>query len=131
MGGLAEAEVGDAIRSIAARDVSLASSVIVRDAKLDGLEMDIERKAVKLIALRQPVADESPANGGGHEDQQQPRALRNLAKNIAKRAIVIAESEPGHAAHEFDRGMGELVNGAAKIVLEGPDIREVEPAITV
>ena len=43
MGGLAEAEVADAIRAIARRDVALAQAVIGRDARLDEIEADIER----------------------------------------------------------------------------------------
>ena len=58
MGGLAEAEVADAIRAIAKSDVPLAISVISRDAKLDVLDREIERRAIRLIALRQPVADD-------------------------------------------------------------------------
>ena len=39
MGGLAEVEVGDAIRAIARRDVALAQAVIDRDARLDEIEI--------------------------------------------------------------------------------------------
>ncbi|HEY1427386.1 MAG TPA: PhoU domain-containing protein, partial [Caulobacteraceae bacterium] len=58
MGGLAEVEVAEAVRAIARRDVSLAQAVITRDARLDEIEADIERRAIRLIALRQPVADD-------------------------------------------------------------------------
>ena len=32
--------------------------MIGRDARLDEIEADIERRAIRLIALRQPVADD-------------------------------------------------------------------------
>ena len=48
MGGLAEVEVGDADpRAIARRDVAIAPAVINRDARLDEIEADIERRAIR------------------------------------------------------------------------------------
>ena len=58
MGGLAEAQVADSIDSVARRDVGLARAVIERDGKLDQLHRDIEKKAIRMIALRQPVASD-------------------------------------------------------------------------
>ena len=58
MGGLAEAQVADAIDSVARRDIALARAVVERDLKLDALHRDIEKKAIRLIALRQPVASD-------------------------------------------------------------------------
>jgi phosphate transport system protein len=52
MGGLAEAQVADAVDSIARRDVALAHAVIGRDERLDQLQRDIERKSIRMIALR-------------------------------------------------------------------------------
>src|SRR5438874_6092738 len=85
MGGLAESEVADSIRAIATRDVALASSVIGRDSKLDGLEMEIERKAVRLIALRQPVADDLRRTVAAMRISSNLERCGDLAKNIAKR----------------------------------------------
>src|SRR5437879_11892688 len=57
-GGLAEVQVSDSGVAFARRDQSLAQAVIERDEKLDSLEADVERKAIRLIALRQPVAQD-------------------------------------------------------------------------
>jgi len=131
MGGLAEAEVADAIRSISTRDMALASSVIARDAKLDGLEMDIERKAVRLIALRQPVADDLRRVVAAMKISMNLERCGDLAKNIAKRALVIAESEPVTPLTSSIERMGELVTARLKDVLDALTSREVEQAITV
>ena len=58
MGGLTEAQVGDALDAVVKRDQALAESVVGRDERLDVLEADIERKAIRLIALRQPMAND-------------------------------------------------------------------------
>ena len=44
MGGLAEAQVADAVECITRRDVTMAQSIIGRDTKLDILQAEIERK---------------------------------------------------------------------------------------
>ncbi len=131
MGGLAEAEVADSIRAIANRDVALASSVIVRDARLDGLEMDIERKAVRLIALRQPVADDLRRAVSAMKISSNLERIGDLAKNISKRALVIAESDPVTPLTSSIERMGELVATRLKDVLDALTSREVEQAITV
>jgi phosphate transport system protein len=131
MGGLAEAEVADSIRAIATRDVALASSVIARDARLDGLEMDIERKAVRLIALRQPVADDLRRTVAAMKISMNLERCGDLAKNIAKRAVVIAESEPVTPLTSSIERMGELVATRLKDVLDALASREVDRAIAV
>src|SRR5438105_334051 len=131
MGGLAESEVADAVHAIGTRDVALASSVIARDSKLDGLEMEIERKAVRLIALRQPVADDLRRTVAAMKISTNLERCGDLAKNIAKRAIVIAESEPVTPLTSSIERMGELVSARLKIVLDALTSREVEPAVSV
>ena len=44
MGGLAEAEVADALDTVAHRDLTLVQTVIERDLKLDALDSEIERR---------------------------------------------------------------------------------------
>ena len=58
MGGLAEAEVSDALDTVTHRDLTLVQTVIERDLKLDALDSEIERRTIRLIALRQPVAQD-------------------------------------------------------------------------
>ncbi len=56
MGGLAEAQLADAIEAIARRDSALAESVIAGDPRVDQLQQQVEDQALKLLALRQPMA---------------------------------------------------------------------------
>ena len=98
MGGLAEAEVVDAVRAIARSDVALAEAVIARDERLDELEADIERKVIRLIALRQPVADDLRRAVAAMKISMNLERCGDLAKNIAKRCLAIIESEPLDAA---------------------------------
>jgi phosphate transport system protein len=131
MGGLAEAEVADAIRAIARRDLALAKTVIGRDARLDALEADIEQKAIRLIALRQPVADDLRRTVAAIKISSNLERCGDLAKNIAKRTLVIAESEPVAPLTSSIERMGELVSMRLKEVLDALASREVDRAIAV
>jgi phosphate transport system protein len=131
MGGLAEAEVADAIRSIADRELSLAEAVIERDSRLDAMEADIQQKAIRLIALRQPVADDLRRTVAAIKISGDLERCGDLAKNIAKRSLVIAESEPLTPVTSSIERMGELVSLRLKEVLDALATREVERAVSV
>ncbi len=131
MGGLAEAEVADSIGAIAKRDIALGEAVIRRDARLDGLERDIEQRAIRLIALRQPVADDLRRIVAAMKISSNLERCGDLAKNIAKRALVIAESEPLSPVTSSIERMGELVTTRLKEVLDALTSREIEQAVSV
>ena len=131
MGGQAEVEVVDSIRAIARRDVQLAQSVITRDARLDEIEVDIERRAIRLIALRQHVADDLRRTVAALKISTNLERCGDLAKNIAKRALVIAESDPVTPLTRSIERMGELVAGRLKDVLDAFAARDVDRAKAV
>ncbi|HVN01743.1 MAG TPA: phosphate signaling complex protein PhoU [Caulobacteraceae bacterium] len=131
MGGLAEVEVNDAIRAIARRDVAIAQGVIGRDARLDEIEADIERRAIRLIALRQPVADDLRRTVAALKISMNLERCGDLAKNIAKRALVIAESDPLTPLTRSIERMGELVAARLKDVLDAFAARDLDRAKAV
>jgi phosphate transport system protein len=131
MGGLAEAEVADAIETVTRRDLSLAQSVIERDLKLDALNLEIERKAIRMIALRQPVAQDLRRTVGAMKIASNLERCGDLAKNIAKRGVVLAESEPITPLTRSIERMGRLVAGRLREVLDAYTGGELERAISV
>ena len=58
MGGLAEAAVQNAMDALIRGDDALAEQVIAGDKKIDALESEVDRLAVRIIALRAPMADD-------------------------------------------------------------------------
>src|SRR6195952_4140550 len=58
MGGLTEAQVSAAVEAVARRDVAMAEAVVARDERIDALEVEIENRCIRLVALRQPLADD-------------------------------------------------------------------------
>ena len=55
MGGLAEHAIDEAMRCLIQRDLEGAAQIVQDDKKLDTLEIETERRAVQLIALRAPL----------------------------------------------------------------------------
>lgn len=56
MGGLAEERLRLAVRGLVERDHRALADVIAGDSRIDGLQMEIDDRCFKLIALYQPVA---------------------------------------------------------------------------
>jgi phosphate transport system protein len=58
MGGRAEAIVHKAIDALKTRDSTLAEEVFADDKAIDQLEIEIDERAIRLLALRQPVGSD-------------------------------------------------------------------------
>lgn len=131
MGGLAEAQVADAVDSVARRDIALARAVVDRDARLDAMHRDIERKAIRLIALRQPVASDLRRTLAAMKLAVDLERTGDLAKNIAKRGLILAEGEPMQPLTRSIERMGKLVSMRLRDVLDAYAAAEIDRAIAV
>jgi phosphate transport system protein len=115
MGGLAEAAIAEAMRALVARDREAARLVIERDKRLDALELEVERLAVQIIALRAPMADDLREVVAALKIAGVVERIGDYAKNIAKRVSGIEESpdlKPLSLLPEMARIVGEMVNSA-------------------
>ena len=131
LGGLAEAQLSDAVDAVARRDLPIAHQVIDRDDKLDLLQADIERKAIRLIALRQPVAQDLRHTVAAMKISMQLERCGDLAKNIAKRCLVLAGAEPLPPLTRSIERMGLLVTSRLKEVLDAYSAGDIERAAAV
>lgn len=132
MGGLAEAQVTAAIDSVARRDVALAQSVMEKDARLDAMQHDIERKAIRLIALRQPMASDLRKALAAMKIAVDLERTGDLAKNIAKRGLALIDGgEPMLPLTRSIERMGRLVSSRLKDVLDAYTASEIAGAVAV
>lgn len=131
MGGLTEAQVGDALEAVVKRDRALAEIIIGRDARLDVLQADIERKSIRLIALRQPMANDLRKTVAAMKIATNLERVGDLAKNIAKRTVILTEAEPMTPLTRSIERMGRLVQGRLTSVLDAYTSSDVERAIGV
>jgi phosphate transport system protein len=131
MGGLVEAQISDALETVVRRELGLADQVIERDRKLDNMDAEIERRAIRLIALRQPMAQDLRQTVAAMKIASNLERCGDLAKNIAKRSLVLAETEPMTPLARSIERMGKLVVSRLKDVLDAYASREVERAVGV
>ncbi len=94
MGGLAEKAVGDAISALARRDMDLARQVVSADQRIDALQREIEDAAILVIAKRQPVAVDLRQVVGALRVANDLERIGDMAKNVAKRVLVINGAVP-------------------------------------
>jgi phosphate transport system protein len=130
MGGLAEAQLAAAIEAIARRDTARAEAAVGGDKRIDELQADIENRALKLLALRQPMAVDLRETLGAIKIASELERIGDLAKNIAKRAIVLNREPPIRLTQSLAR-MGRQALSQLKLVLDAYSDRDAGGAETV
>jgi phosphate transport system protein len=127
MGGLAEAQLADAIDAMLKRDVEKAELVIEHDARIDVLETEVDASATALLALRQPVAEDLRIVICALKTAAILERIGDYAKNIAKRTIAMSQSTPIGPSHTVAR-MGTMVQSMIKNVLDAYAERDADKA---
>ncbi|MBN9532351.1 MAG: phosphate signaling complex protein PhoU [Alphaproteobacteria bacterium] len=130
MGGMAEAQMAEAIEAITKRDTARAEAAIASDKTIDQIQHTIENQALKLLALRQPMAVDLRETLAAIKLAGELERIGDLAKNIAKRAIILNREPPIRLTQSLGR-MGRLVLNQLKLVLDAYSRRDVQGAETV
>lgn len=91
MGGIAEVALTEGIEALIKGSQELAGQVIARDKRLDALEAEVDRLAVRIIALRAPMADDLREVIAALKIAGVVERIGDYAKNIAKRANRIED----------------------------------------
>ncbi|MEO0607314.1 MAG: phosphate signaling complex protein PhoU [Pseudomonadota bacterium] len=130
MGGFAEAMIRDACRAVVSRDAELARNVIERDQEMDRLEREAERKAVRMLALRQPMASDLRNVIGAIKLAGGIERIGDLAKNIARRSLAVMDEDNRSALRGIER-MGQAVSNNLQLALDAYARRDAATAIRV
>lgn len=85
MGGLAEVSISEAMDALVNGNQELAQAVIQRDKRIDALEGEVDRLAVRVLALRAPMADDLREVIAALKIAGVIERIGDYAKNIAKR----------------------------------------------
>jgi len=130
MGGLTEAQFASAIEAISRRDSAAAERAVGGDARIDEMQIEIEERALKLLALRQPMAVDLRETLAAIKTAAELERIGDLAKNIAKRALVLNREPPIRLTQSLAR-MGKAAQNQLKQVLDAFSNRNAEEAETV
>lgn len=130
MGGLAETAVNDSVAAVVRRDTDLAQSVMERDARIDAAQREVEKKAIRLFALRHPLAGDLRVVLTAWRIASELERVGDLAKNIAKRALILNQAEPVTLTRSVER-MGKIAAAHLKQVLDAYANKDVDAAVGV
>ena len=131
MGGLAERQITDAVAALIKRDTAQAERVMAIDTNIDALQREIEEKSILIIARRQPMAVDLREVVGALRVSNDLERIGDLAKNIAKRVVVLdGEFRPNKVFRGVEH-MTDLVLTQLKQVLDSYVRRDVAMAIEV
>jgi phosphate transport system protein len=131
MGGLAEQQISDAIDALDRRDSTLAQRAITNDLQIDALQRAVEEKVILTIARRQPMAVDLREIVGALRISNDLERIGDLAKNIAKRVLVLDSEFRSQKVMRGVEHMAELVLAQIKDVLDAYAKRDTEKAIMV
>lgn len=131
MGGLTEKQIVDASDSLVKRDVALAKQVRMRDSAIDALQREIEEQAILTIARRQPMAVDLREIVGAMRTASDLERIADMAKNVAKRVVVIDGAMPATRMMSGFDAMCRLALARLKMVLDALAQRDVELAMEV
>ncbi|MFZ5743713.1 MAG: phosphate signaling complex protein PhoU [Pseudomonadota bacterium] len=84
MGGLAEVSLAEAMEALVKGNSELAKGVVARDKRIDALEAEVDRLAIRVIALRAPMADDLREVIAALKIAGVVERIGDYAKNIAK-----------------------------------------------
>lgn len=130
MGGMAEAQLADAIRSLKERDTDLAQEVIFKDDEIDRLEEDINEMCIRVLALRQPMALDLREIVAALKISSDVERIADYATNVAKRSIVLSRTPPVKPLKTIPR-MAKITQEMIKNVLDAFLERDSDKAIEV
>lgn len=130
MGGLAESQLGAAIEAVAMRDAELAGQVVQTDPKVDQLERDVDNLAIRLLALRQPVARDLREIFAALKIASDLERIADYAANVAKRSIALSQAPPVRPVHALPR-MAHFAQLLIKDVLDAYVQRDADKAYSV
>ncbi len=89
MASMVETAIANAIKSLMERNSELARQVVDSDDKVDGLELEIDKQCVDLLALRQPMAMDLRFITSAIKIINNLERMGDLAVNIAERVIPL------------------------------------------
>jgi len=130
MGGLAESQLARAVQALIRRDATLASEVVRDDAQIDALEQEISSRAFKMLALRQPMANDLREIIAALKISSDLERIGDYAANVAKRAIALTQLPVVRPATTISR-LARLVQETMKDVLDAYVRRDSARALEV
>ena len=118
MGGLVEEALLKGAKALKTRDEELAAEVRRGDKAIDALETEINEACARLLALRQPIASDLRTVLSVMKIAANLERVGDYAKNMAKRANVLAQMQPIEGAPGSIKRMAKEVHSMLSDALD-------------
>ncbi|MBX7495950.1 phosphate signaling complex protein PhoU [Qipengyuania sp. 6B39] len=128
MGGLAEAAIQEAIEALVKGDDTLSDKVVKGDKKIDSLESEVDKLAVRIIALRAPMADDLREVIAALKIAGVVERIGDYSKNIAKASKEIGPNRKKFEPLTLLPAMAEVASEMVHDVLTAYAARDAELA---
>jgi phosphate transport system protein len=126
MGELAERAVARSVDALVRGDVAEANDVISHDDDIDERYMDIEGRALSLLALQTPVATDLRMISAIIHINLHLERIGDMAVNIAKIYRSVAELPTNSTILQQIREMDDVVRPMIRVALEAFSHRDLE-----
>ena len=130
MGGLAEQAIRASMEALRHHDLDAAAAIVAGDKQIDALEMEVERLAVQLIALRAPMADDLREVVAALKIAGVVERIGDYAKNIARRVAAIDDHSNIEPLSVLP-AMAAMATAMVHDVLDAFAARDAEAAVAV
>ncbi|MBX7512930.1 MULTISPECIES: phosphate signaling complex protein PhoU [Qipengyuania] len=128
MGGLAEVAIQQSLDALVRGDDDLAKKVVKGDKKIDALESEIDKLAVRIIALRAPMADDLREVIAALKIAGVVERIGDYSKNIAKASREIGDNRKKFEPLTLLPAMAEVASEMVHDVLTAYAARDPELA---
>ncbi len=130
MGGLVEAQVATATIAVVEQDVEAAARTVEQDPAVDALEREVESFVIRLLALRQPVAQDLRQIVAALKMSSDFERIGDYAANVAKRSIVLSQFNLPFKLSGLAH-MARLVQESLKLTVDAVGDADADKAIQV
>jgi len=127
MGSLAERAVHNAVRSLVEGDTKLAESVMEEEAAINSLQIEIDERVLRLLALQQPMAVDLRMITAAMKINADLERIGDQAVNIAQCVSFLLQYPQVKPYIDIPR-MSELAEGMVKDALDSFVKRDVDLA---
>ncbi|WP_428377860.1 phosphate signaling complex protein PhoU [Lichenicoccus sp.] len=130
MGGMVESQTANALAAVLNRDGEAAQLAMEQDPDVDAVEREIEGRAIRMLALRAPMAQDLREIVSALKVTSDLERIGDYAANIAKRSLRIGPSDAGLSLGAL-RNMGRLVQESLRLAIDALSQNDEAKAIEV
>jgi len=132
MGGLVEQQISGAIEALQNTDAAGAEKIILRDHKVNALEVTIDEACAQILARRQPAASDLRMVVAVIKTITDLERIGDEAEKIAKMALSLAEDDASFSSRYAGiRHLGDQVKRMVHDVLDAYARLDVDAALKV